>query len=52
MSQKFSMHRAAVGIGDLLGGAALILCIPLGILLVGLPFALVVRALLGMARML
>ena len=51
MSHKFT-HRAAGVVGDLLGGAALILCIPLGILLVGLPIAFVVRALLAMTGML
>ena len=52
MLQSFRAHRATVVIGDLLGGTAMILCIPLGILLIGLPIALGVRALLWMTGML
>lgn len=36
----------AAGIADVLGAAAVILCIPLAILAIGIPLALVVRALL------
>ena len=42
----------AAGVGDVLGAAALILCIPIAILAIGIPFALGVRALLWMAGML
>ena len=52
MLHTFRAHRATVVIGDLLGGAALILCIPLAILLVGLPIALGVRALLWVTGLL
>jgi hypothetical protein len=37
---------AIVAVGDVLGAAAMILCIPLGILAIGIPIALVVRLLL------
>jgi hypothetical protein len=42
----------AAGIADTLGAAAVILCIPLAILVIGIPFALGVRALLWLAGML
>ena len=44
-----SMQRAATVVGDIAGGAAMILCIPLGILAVGIPVALGVRLILWMA---
>jgi hypothetical protein len=39
-------RRAAVVVGDLLGAAAIVLCIPLVILAIGIPIALCVRLLL------
>jgi len=42
----------AAGIADALGAAALILCIPVAILLIGIPLALFVRGLLWLAGML
>jgi hypothetical protein len=38
--------RAAVVVGDLLGAAAIVLCIPFVILAIGIPIALCVRLLL------
>lgn len=46
MLQNFSAHRAAVVLGDVLGGTAIILLIPVGILALGIPVVLVVRAVL------
>jgi hypothetical protein len=42
----------AAGIADVLGAAAVILCIPLAILAIGIPLALLVRALLWITGML
>lgn len=42
----------AAGIADVFGAAAVILCIPIAILAIGIPLALLVRALLWMAGML
>lgn len=39
-------RRAAIGAGDLLGAMAVVLCIPLVIVAVGIPIALCVRLLL------
>jgi hypothetical protein len=39
-------RRAAVVVGDLLGAAAIVLCIPFVILAIGIPIALCVRVLL------
>jgi len=41
-----SFRRAAVGVGDLLGAVAMVLCIPFVILAIGIPIALCVRLLL------
>lgn len=41
-----AISRAAQFAGDLLGAAAVIVCIPLAILAIGIPIALVVRLLL------
>jgi hypothetical protein len=46
MATNSSGHRAAILTGDVLGGIAVILLIPVAILAVGIPFALGVRALL------
>ena len=42
----------AAGIADTLGAAAVILCIPLAILAIGIPLALFVRVLLWITGML
>ncbi len=42
-------RRAAVVVGDLIGAVAVVLCIPLVILAIGIPIALCVRLLLWMA---
>jgi hypothetical protein len=41
--------RASVGVGDLFGALAIVLCIPLVILAIGIPIALCLRLLLWMA---
>lgn len=41
-------RRAAMLLGDALGAAAIIACMPLAILAIGIPIALVVRMLLWM----
>jgi hypothetical protein len=41
-------RRVAVVVGDLLGAAAIVLCIPFVILAIGIPIALAVRLLLWM----
>lgn len=40
------LRRAAVLVGDLLGAAAIVLCIPFVILAIGIPIALCLRLLL------
>ena len=45
-------RRAAVVVGDLLGAVAIVLCIPLVILAVGIPIALCVRLLLWIGGLL
>ena len=45
-------RRAAVVVGDLLGAAAILLCIPLAILAIGTPIVLGVRLLSWMAALL
>jgi hypothetical protein len=47
-----SIRGAATVVGDIAGGAAMILCIPLGILAIGIPLALGLRLLMWMARLL
>ena len=46
------LWRAAVFIGDLLGAAAIVLCIPFVILAIGIPIALCVRLLLWSGELL
>ena len=46
------LWRATVAVGDLLGAAAIILCIPLAILVIGIPIALFVRLVLWSVGML
>jgi hypothetical protein len=46
LSAPSRLWRATVAVGDVFGAAAMILCIPLGILAVGIPIALGVRLLL------
>jgi len=45
-------RRAAVVVGDLLGAAAMVLCIPFVILAIGIPLALCVRLLLWIGGLL
>ena len=45
-------RRAAVVVGDLLGAAAIVLCIPFVILAIGTPIALFVRLLLWIGGLL
>jgi hypothetical protein len=45
-------RRAAVGVGDLLGAAAIAFCIPFVILAIGIPIALCVRLLLWIGGLL
>jgi hypothetical protein len=45
-------RRAAVVVGDLLGAVAIVLCIPLVILTIGIPIALCVRLLLWIGGLL
>lgn len=45
-------RRAAVVVGDLLGAAAIVLCIPFVILAIGTPIALFVRLLLWLGGLL
>jgi hypothetical protein len=45
-------RRAAVVVGDLLGAVAIVLCIPLVILAIGIPIALGVRLLLWIGGLL
>jgi hypothetical protein len=45
-------RRAAVVVGDLLGAVAIVLCIPLVILAIGIPIALCVRLLLWIGGLL
>lgn len=47
-----SLRRAAGVVGDLLGVVAIVLCIPLVILAIGLPIALFVRLLLWIGGLL
>ena len=47
-----AIGRATVFAGDLLGSAAVIVSIPLAILAIGIPIALVVRLLLWLAGLL
>lgn len=42
----------AAGVADVLGAAAVVLCIPLAILAIGIPLALGVRVLLWLAGLL
>jgi hypothetical protein len=46
------VRRAAVVVGDLLGAAAIVLCIPFVILAIGIPIALCVRLLLWIGGLL
>ena len=46
------LWRAASTVGDLLTGVAIVLCIPVAILAVGIPIALVLRLLLRLGGML
>ena len=45
-------RRAAVVVGDVLGAVAIVLCLPLVILAIGMPIALSVRLLLSIAGLL
>ena len=45
-------RRAAVVVGDVLGAVAIVLCLPLVILAIGVPIALFVRLLLWIAGLL
>ena len=45
-------RRAAVVVGDLLGAVAIVVCIPLVILAIGIPIALFVRLLLWIGGLL
>ena len=45
-------RRAAAVVGEVFGAAGIILCIPLAILAVGIPIALVVRLLLWLGGLL
>ena len=47
-----SLRRAAVVVGDLLGAVAIVLCIPLVILAIGIPIALCVRLLVWIGGLL
>ena len=46
------LWRATVVVGDVLGGLAIVICIPFAILAVGIPIALCVRLLLWIAGLL
>lgn len=46
------LRRAAMGVGDLLATVAIVLCVPLVILAIGIPLALSVRLLLWVGGLL
>jgi len=46
------LRRAAMVVGDVLAGVGMLLCIPIGILAIGIPIAASVRFLLWIAGML